>query len=726
MIFYKALFFFSFCLISIYSFKCQNNLDSVNLKILHAENDSIKYEHLYSKVKIFRTLGLLDSALAVTDKMITLSADSEALKTRSYIIKSSNYQITNDLESSEKVLLDYILELSESNHLQLANVYDRLAMIVYGKGDITKSIKYFFSSLKHHKILGDPLATYRALAILYGQLNDLDKAFYYNEKVIELAIETDDKNALARAYLSQGYQYKELNKNALSLASSTKAVDIYINELNDPTDERLSLIYGNIAEVYLYFHENYLDSVIIINPNFNRVNDLSKAVLDTAESYVKKSIAISEIKKLDHQIYNARNSYGDLLFYKKEYKGSLKEFLKSYNVCEGKVNMMSNEIIATKKLAEVYKVLGKPKESLFYLEKNVLLQDSLYNDEKKLELGKLEGKLEAEAEKLKIDIERVKNEAIEHAKLKKVKAIENALNNKRLIIIYSISIGIILLLVFTYYMYKRLKYTSKQKNIIEKQKEVIEKNRNNMLSSIEYSKIIQKKIFPSQSLVKQLLPNSFIYFAPKDIVSGDFYWVHKKGNTTYFAVADCTGHGVSGAFMTLIGLNLLESIILENDMDSPAFILERLNVRLKECLSIAKHDKVKHGLDIAMCSYNEFTNELNYAGLHNPIYIINSRNELEELKGDQLYLGISKKFKVTNHIIKINTGDTIYLCTDGFADQKGGEKNKKFYYSRLRKTLIVANTTPLDNRVLYLKKTFENWKGEKEQVDDVCIMGVSF
>jgi serine phosphatase RsbU (regulator of sigma subunit) len=135
---------------------------------------------------------------------------------------------------------------------------------------------------------------------------------------------------------------------------------------------------------------------------------------------------------------------------------------------------------------------------------------------------------------------------------------------------------------------------------------------------------------------------------------------------------------------------------------------------------------MKHGLDIAMCAYDHDTNELEYSGLHNPIYIINKDNELREIKGDNLFLGISSNFDVTKHIIKIQPGDSVYMSTDGFPDQKGGEKGKKYYYSRLRNSLRTVNSKPIDERRLMLDQKFVAWKGELEQIDDVCIMGVSF
>jgi serine phosphatase RsbU (regulator of sigma subunit) len=719
---FTILFFNFFTVNLVYT---QAELDSVNILIRESKNDSLKFEHLYSKIKIFRSLEQIDSAIAISNEMIHLAGDNVDLRARAYFIKSTTYSQIEDYEAAEQILNDFSLGLTELDTLQLAKVNDKLAMVAYGKGDITISISYFYKGLIYYEMLDNPVSSYRALSILYGQIDDIEKSLFYNQKVISIATEKNDYKSLARAYLSQGYQYIQLNKYARSYESSNKAVDIYLNVLKDSTDERLSIVYGNIVEVYLYFHENNIDSIRIINPHFNEVENLDVAVLDTVELLIRKSLSISEIKMLDHQVFSSINGYGDFYYYKKEYKKALKEYVRSFNICEGKVNMIRNEITATSKLVACYKSLGDAKNTLFYLEKNITLQDSLLDDDKKLELGRLEGKHESEAQKMKEDLERLKIEAINNAKLEKEKAIAKAFKKKRLIIIYSISFGLLLLIVFAFFLNKRLAFSRQQRLLIEKQKEVIEIDRNSIVSSIEYSKEIQKRVYQTKSEWKSFLPQSFIFFIPKDIVSGDFYWVYKKGVKTFFCVADCTGHGVSGAFMTLVSLNLINAIINEKDVDTPALLLERLNVRLKEKLSIAKHDKIKHGLDIAMCAFNHHTNELEYAGLHNPIYILDKENELKELKGDRLYLGISDEFNVTNYILKMDRGDTIYLCTDGFADQKGGKKGKKYYYSQLRKTIQLTNKKPLLERSLFLKEKFLNWKGSQEQIDDVCIIGVT-
>ena len=232
-------------------------------------------------------------------------------------------------------------------------------------------------------------------------------------------------------------------------------------------------------------------------------------------------------------------------------------------------------------------------------------------------------------------------------------------------------------------------------------------------------------MFLTEKELNEILPKSALFFKPKDVVSGDFYWAFKKGDKVYFSVADCTGHGVPGAFMTLISLNLLNAIILE-DVTSTADVLERLHTKLKERLTKSEEDQMKHGLDIAMCAYDFKTNEMEFSGLHNPMYVINEQGDLREIKGDNLFLGITKDFHVTKHQLTIKKGESVYLSTDGFPDQKGGEKGKKFYYSKFRKLLIKHNNESPEQWKKSLELELNNWKGDREQIDDICIMRVCF
>jgi len=214
------------------------------------------------------------------------------------------------------------------------------------------------------------------------------------------------------------------------------------------------------------------------------------------------------------------------------------------------------------------------------------------------------------------------------------------------------------------------------------------------------------------------------------VVSGDFYWEHKKNGKVVFALADCTGHGVPGAFMSIIGYNLLNNIVKDKGFTTPSIILDELSKEITETLNPNSDGrKVKDGMDIAICAYNPVTKILEFAGAHNAMYHVR-KGELKEYKSDKQPIGKTimhdAAFKFTNSLINIESGDLIYLFTDGYADAIGGPKRTKFFYPPFRKLLCEISTLPLDQQQKKLDETINEWLGERDQVDDIAVMGVRF
>ena len=284
---------------------------------------------------------------------------------------------------------------------------------------------------------------------------------------------------------------------------------------------------------------------------------------------------------------------------------------------------------------------------------------------------------------------------------------------------------------------------------IEKQRSELANFNKEIVSSIKYAKRIQEAILPSEEMISRLLPDSFIYYLPKDVVSGDFYFIESTPSragqvTTVFSAVDCTGHGVPGAFMSIVGYNFLSQAMVEETVNSPADALEYLNKGVSKTLKQnSKGESVRDGMDMAFCALNESRTELSFAGAKNPIYMIlpkptrqgmedlikseNDTHILIEIKGDKQPIGNHSDSELkpfTNHTIAVEKGDLIYIFTDGFADQFGGEKGKKFNYKRFRGLLLDIIEDPLPVQKQKLQKAFNDWKGELEQVDDVLIMGV--
>lgn len=272
---------------------------------------------------------------------------------------------------------------------------------------------------------------------------------------------------------------------------------------------------------------------------------------------------------------------------------------------------------------------------------------------------------------------------------------------------------------------ERTKEVVKQKDEIEKQNEKISELYKEVTDSIKYAKRLQEAILPPNEIIEKLLPSSFILFKPKDIVSGDFYWVEQKNNNTYFAAVDCTGHGVPGAFMSILGNNALKEAL--SNFDTPCEILDALNKGISEKLhNNALGSTTKDGMDLALCCYNPKTNELQYAGAYNPLYIIRDE-KIIETKADKFAIGTyfeNPNQKYTNHLFKLQQNDKIYIFSDGYADQFGGEKGKKMMYKRFRDYLLTIQHEKCAEQKKLLDHNIEQWKGSLEQVDDVLVIGM--
>ncbi len=257
------------------------------------------------------------------------------------------------------------------------------------------------------------------------------------------------------------------------------------------------------------------------------------------------------------------------------------------------------------------------------------------------------------------------------------------------------------------------------------QKEIIEEKNKHITDSIIYAKRIQDATLPSAGLVRSHLPESFVLFKPKDIVSGDFYWISAVGDEVLFSVVDCTGHGVPGAFLSLIGHNSLNQIVNELSITQPSEILYTLDkIVYKTLQNNLETTNIKDGMDMSICSYNKITKKLQFSGAYNPLYLVRE-GELTEIKGDKIAIGSGQtEKKYTNNEIQLESGDCIYLSSDGYADQFGGEKGKKFKYSNFKKLLVMNHLQSMSRQHDILEMTIDEWQGDLEQLDDVCVIGV--
>ncbi len=279
----------------------------------------------------------------------------------------------------------------------------------------------------------------------------------------------------------------------------------------------------------------------------------------------------------------------------------------------------------------------------------------------------------------------------------------------------------------------RLYSENMEQKVAERTREVMDKNAKlemaykEIRESIQYAKRIQEAILPASEQVFDVFSNSFIYYKPKDIVSGDFYWFAKKGDEALIAAVDCTGHGVPGALMTVIGNSLLNQIVNLGNVTAPAEILRQLDERVLATMRQRGTVDTNDGMDISLCRYNIKTKELTFAGANRSVYVFNG--SWKEIKGNKFPIGsfqYEKEKQFSEHVIQVNKNDTVYLFSDGFQDQFGGDDGKKYMITRFRDLLTQIQPLPMKEQLAKLDDSITSWKGSYEQTDDILVMGFRF
>ncbi|MBL7887942.1 MAG: tetratricopeptide repeat protein [Bacteroidia bacterium] len=568
----------------------------------------------------------------------------------------------------------------------------------YNLADYKTCIDYYIKALAIQEKINNKkgiLSSSGSIGNVYIELGKPDEALKYFERALKIGYELGNKNGIASCLISIGTIYSDKKEFKKSLDYYFQSLELFLEVQNE---EAIATNYNNIADTYL------------------ELKDYAKSLL-----YIMKAKELYEKIGNTYGLSLALNNIGD--YYMKV--GDAEKALEYYKrgLEKGKEIEANEHIIASYQgISEAYKKSGNYKMALQYHELFQQLNDSIYNLESSNQIAEMQARFDTK-----------KNEQ-EIALLTKDKQIkEDELNRQSIITKAIIGFGALLLLLSIVLIRgNRQKKRANRELAIKNEKielayNIIEDQHKDIKDSINYAKRIQDAILPPNAIIKQSLPQSFIFYKPKDVVSGDFYWVENWGNKVLFAAVDCTGHGVPGAFMSIVGYNLLSKAVNELGLSRPALILNSLSKGIGKTLrQTGRETELKDGMDIALCSLDKNTNMLEYAGAYNPLYIVRE-GKLIELPSDKHPIGMYTGEQIeqyTNHEIQLQKGDTVYLFTDGYADQFGGEKGKKFKYKSLKELLISIQQKDMEEQKNILDTTLNKWKGNLEQVDDVLIMGV--
>jgi tetratricopeptide (TPR) repeat protein len=580
----------------------------------------------------------------------------------------------------------------------LANAHLNIGIVYRGNGDQERALENFLKALELFRGLGNNVGkanTLNNIGNIYYQQEKFDQALEFYENSLVISEKLGDKSSMAGKLSNIGGVYLVLGDNEKALESTNKALDL---------QKRIGDNQGQISTL------NNLGAY------FKESGDLDKSLsyfLDAEK--VQKRIG-------DHNYSSITlTSIGEIYKEKKQpqlglsyLRRALKE-AKSYGSTEDQISVFED-------LSQTYADLGDFKTSYAYQQLAVRVKDSLDRVIGTRDLAEMQVKFETEQKQREIEL-LGKEKEVQDLRMTKQIAVRN------MVIAFSVLALIMLLLIYGRYRSKKKanEALDKKNQEIEQQKKTVEEKNHEITSSIEYAKRIQDAIMPSMDEIRSALPNSFVYYQPKGIVSGDFYWFAKQKDTSFIAAVDCTGHGVPGAFMSMIGNDHLNQIVNVEKLSKPDEVLNRLHHEIQVTLK-QKHGVTDNhdGMDIALCAINHTENKLLFSSANRYLYHIRE-NELSEIKGDHFNLGGIMHEDVRHynlHEVDIQKGDVFYVFSDGVSDQFGGDKSKKFGYKRLKELLMSLHQKPMDEQKDIFEKTLKDWMGEEDQIDDFLLIGI--
>ena len=646
------------------------------------------------------------------------------------------------------------------------NKYSDIGAYVSGIGKPAEAITYYEKIVKafSKKYPLKGIDSKNKIAFNYILLEEYEKADSLVKQIIEESTKLNYLKGIGLANRNLGLvnTYQGNYKDAVTYY--LKALKIWESTKNM---KLISTGYSDLGIVF-YFQENYEKAIyywencIKINPDkgadeqMNNLSNLGQAYVglgnyDKASMYLRKVLHHYEKNKKSGQYINALTGLANVEFKRKGYTQALIYYTEIIKLREENNGRNNDLAIAYLNVSLIYGEFNKPKEALEYGlkgyerakesgDKNELLhaynnlntayakaenyekayefsqlytglKDSLSNVESQKQINELDKQYQTE-----------KKEKENQLLSKQVEIHEIKSKQQDLYLLISIVI-VVLVAVVALFLFNQNKNKQRTNLKLAVKNKIIEEQHKDIIDSINYAKRIQQAVLNEEDHVSQHLPPHFIFFKPKDIVSGDFYWALEKGDYLYVAAADCTGHGVPGAFLTMLGISYLNELNSKDEIFNPAEILNQLRDKIVKELS--RHGTTKDGMDISMIRMNLKTKEIMWAGAFNPLWYTEN-GVLKQIKANKQPIGYAEDIApFTNHILPtLKADDSLYLFTDGLADQFGGPKGKKYKYKQLEEVLMANRSKAYTEQKSLLLNSFDKWIGNLEQVDDVTVIAI--
>ncbi len=740
---------------------CKNKKIDSLLNVLHKNISVNEKVNTYIRLSNEFRVRNIDSALYFSEKALRLSVkiEEDSLMAASYNSLATVYLLLSDYDKAKDFFNKSIRLFSVvGDSAGLAVAYTNIGTLFDETGDYKQALDYHLKSLnifRNQGMLDDVAKTYNNIGLIHFRMSSYEKALEYYNKSLDIRIKLGDTLGLALIYNNIGIIYYYEEKYEKVLEYFKKALKIW----EDSGNKRQStMALYNLGELYY---------------------ELS--LYKSALNYTKEAYNIDVELKDQYTLIGDHLLLGKIYLEMKEFDLAKQEYFMALELAQ-QLNADTDIIDIYQCLSDYYLRIRDYKTSLEYFKKYHDLNDSIFSVQKNKIITEMQTKYETEQKEQKIELLHNKN-----------KLAESELNKQKLLTIFLFA-GIFFILIITILIVRRsierkkvntalrLKNAEilqqkeeietqrdeiesqrdeieRQRDFVTAQRDLISKQKEAITDSIIYAERIQRAILPPEKLLKNILKEYFIYFLPKDVVSGDFYWIAKINKYTLFTVVDCTGHGVPGAFMSMLGISYLNEIVKKSEVYNTGLVLDKLREYVIESLQqkdiynedtedIKKLQNVQDGMDMAFCALDTETNILQFSGANNSLYLIRNKNKtkiknteriktlenethiLYEFKPDKMPIAIYKRMNnfITQEIQLIDN-DMIYLFTDGFADQFGGSNSSKkggvkFKYKPFKKLLLEIADKPVKTQKDILKKTYIDWKGNYDQIDDILIFGI--
>ena len=566
-----------------------------------------------------------------------------------------------ELESMEEDLKDNkrFLKVFGNVLSDLGTYYKRI-------GESEKAIISLNHSLELREVLGDKddiaEVTMNLGRVLY-ELKDLTKALSYYEKSLDLTRKTNNVSAQSFILGNRSQLYIDLNRFSEAEKDLKESLAIRIKEGNKKGQ---ATTYRKLGD--LYFDQKKIEEAKV---NFEKSHRIFLEIgypLGVGQSCLALSLLYKHMNNQDLEFTYADSAYNVLRRVK-----SAKPLLK-----------------AALRIQDLYKSRGMFAEALMAAEDVQWAQNQIKEEEAKDLLLKQE-----------------------------YKAKEASANRN----VYLAIGGAMVLLVIAVLLFRAYRLRRKAQQMAEQQKDLVEERNKHMVDSIQYAQQLQSAILPSPELFSQHFDDHFLLYLPKDIVAGDFYWFHESPTHRFWAVADCTGHGVPGAMVSVVCSNALNRVVKEYNLVIPGAILDKARELVVATFQESQRE-VKDGMDIALCVMEKRTRRIQFAGANRPCWILDESGELQEIKGQKQHIGWQSNMQMFESQDLESARGWIILSSDGMADQFGGPKGKKWMTTSFKQKLVELHGQPGSLQKMNLEWTFQQWKGNQEQVDDICVLGI--